>query len=406
MNFINIEDLDYHLPENRIAIRPLDKRSDSKLLVANSLDNSITHYQFRDIAQLIPKNSLIIANNTKVLHARLIMQKESGASAELFLLNPKEPSTDVQINFNANSPVVWECMLGGRRLRAGKKLSINLADNLALQAEILEMKGNIASVNLHWNSPISFGEILEIAGRTPLPPYFKRESEEEDKIRYQTVYAKELGSVAAPTAGLHFDDVVMSSLNENNINFSELTLHVGLGTFQPVTVQNALEHNMHAEKFHIEVSLLKKLRDYFQNPRERRLIVVGTTSLRAVESSYIAGVKGLLTKQLINSIEVDQFDGRDYGNIDLDPKEVIDYLISRAELNNGSLQGSTKLMIFPSVRINTANGLITNFHAPKSTLIMLVSAYAGDDLRKKIYNEALKNEYRFLSYGDSSLILR
>lgn len=397
---IDINEYNYELPEERIAKYPLEQRDQSKLLVCLP-QQDIAHQSFKDIDTILPEGHLVVYNNTKVIHARIEMKKDTGARIEVFCLSPVSPS-DYQLMFSSKGECTWSCMIGNlKKWKSGRlKRALTIAgEELVLEAELLE-RGNNGSpiVKFFWNSRFTFSEVLEAVGKIPIPPYLNRDTEDIDSSRYQTVYSKHDGSVAAPTAGLHFTNEVFESLKRKSVEFAELTLHVGAGTFQPVKAENALNHQMHGEKIIIKPELLRKLIAY-----NGKIIATGTTSLRSLESIYWLGVKALLNKPL-NCLEQwfwkentstpvsmeDSFTAL----LDYMKKEKVDFIVS-----------TTEIMIVPGYKFRVIKGIITNFHQPKSTLLLLISALIGERW-KEVYDYALKNDFRFLSYGDSSLLFK
>lgn len=390
---ININDFNYDLPEDRIAKYPLQNRVKSKLLVANSTANTITHHTFEDVINLLPDNTSLYINKTKVISGRFYMVKETGGRAEILLVEPIEPSNDPQIALQATGNAVWKAIIGGKRIKAGSVLK---EINGQLNAEILEKEANEVKVKLNWENG-TFSELLLNSGVLPLPPYLNRESEEADKESYQTVFAKYDGSIAAPTAGLHFTNEILDKLKAKGIRLRELTLHVGPGTFLPVSTDNINEHKMHSEMFSINKSLLNNLLEDLEE--ERKIVCVGTTSIRTVESLFWAGnnIEEFSRTKLVN-----QWAPYEKNEV-LSPIKSINNLINI--MKNEILQGKTELIIVPGYKFKFTDGLFTNYHVPKSTLLLLVSAFVGEQWRE-IYKSALDNDYRFLSYGDSSLLLK
>ncbi len=390
---ININDFNYDLPEDRIAKYPLQNRVKSKLLVANSTANTITHHTFEDVINLLPDNTSLYINKTKVISGRFYMVKETGGRAEILLVEPIEPSNDPQIALQATGTAVWKAIIGGKRIKAGSVLK---EINGQLNAEILEKEANEVKVKLNWENG-TFSELLLNSGVLPLPPYLNRESEEADKESYQTVFAKYDGSIAAPTAGLHFTNEILDELKAKGIRLRELTLHVGPGTFLPVSTDNINEHKMHSEMFSINKSLLNNLLEDLEE--ERKIVCVGTTSIRTVESLFWAGnnIEEFSRTKLVN-----QWAPYEKNEV-LSPIKSINNLINI--MKNEILQGKTELIIVPGYKFKFTDGLFTNYHVPKSTLLLLVSAFVGEQWRE-IYKSALDNDYRFLSYGDSSLLLK
>jgi len=388
---ININDYNYNLPENRIAKYPLSNRGKSKLLVANSSQKVITHHIFEDVVDILPENTSLYINKTKVISGRFYMKKETGGRAELLLVEPIEPSNDPQIALQSTGSAVWKAIIGGKRIRVGSKLE---EVNGQLNAEILDKNANEVKVKLTWNTG-TFSELLLNAGVLPLPPYLNRESEEKDKETYQTVFAQNDGSIAAPTAGLHFTDEILGKLKLKGIKIRELTLHVGPGTFLPVSSHNVSEHKMHSEMFSIDNSLLLDLKEDIEE--NRKIVCVGTTSIRTMESLFWAGenIDSFLETGLVN-----QWSPYDNGNT-ITPIEAINKLIVNSPKE--IIQGKTELIIVPGYEFKFTDGLFTNYHVPKSTLLLLVSAFVGD-MWTVIYDYAISNDFRFLSYGDSSLL--
>lgn len=390
---ININDFDYDLPEDRIAKYPLDNRAKSKLLIAKSSSKSIAHYTFEDVVDELPENTSLYINKTKVISGRFYMVKETGGRAELLLVEPIEPSNDPQIALQATKTAVWKAIIGGKRIKVGAILE---DINGQLTAEVLEKEANEVKVRLTWEYG-TFSELLLNSGVLPLPPYLNRESEEADKETYQTVFAKDDGSIAAPTAGLHFTDEILSKLKAKGMKIRELTLHVGPGTFLPVSTDNVNEHKMHSEMFSINKSLLQDLKQDLEE--NRKIVCVGTTSIRTLESLFWAGNN---IEEFSKTSMVNQWSP--YGSEKvISPLESLSNLIDATKDN--VLQGKTELIIVPGYEFKFVNGLFTNYHVPKSTLLLLVSAFVGD-MWTDIYKSALDNNYRFLSYGDSSLLLQ
>lgn len=398
---IKIEEFNYPLPEERIAKYPLKNRDQSKLLYLK--DGQISEKRFAEIANLLPKNSLLIFNETKVIRARLLFRKQTGAVIEIFCLEPVEPSNDFQIAFQAKSPLVWKCLVGNAKRWKSGELEMGLefeGKMVSLKAKMIEKLADAFLIRFSWDSDdLAFSEVIEQSGLVPLPPYLHREAMEEDKTRYQTVYAKFDGSVAAPTAGLHFTSSIIEKLKEKGIETEKVTLHVGVGTFKPVVSDTIENHDMHAEKIVVELATLKHLLANI----DKQIIPVGTTSMRTIESLFWLALK---IKNNLNELFVDQWDpyqlkaDEGFGN-----KEALRVLTDYLEKNELSqLKAETRLMIAPGYRYRFAKGLITNFHQPKSTLLLLVSALIGDQW-KEVYDFAMKNDFRFLSYGDSCLFL-
>lgn len=393
---IQISQYDYDLPDIRIAKYPLSQRDSSKLLVYKQ--GKIDQTVFSSISTHLPPRSLLVYNNTKVIHARLFFQKDTGAIIEIFCLEPIQPS-DYQMVFQSTKRCTWKCMVGN--LKKWKQGALTLVcDVKGVSIELVAERDMINSqIHIHfsWNNVgVTFGDILEAIGKLPIPPYLHRESEENDEITYQTVYSKEQGSVAAPTAGLHFTDEVLARLHQTGICTTEITLHVGAGTFLPVKSATIGEHTMHTEMVVISKQTIKHLQASIGN-----IIAVGTTSVRSLESLYHIGVQ--VSKQQYH-LSVSQWEPYSDNQL-LSPFEALQAVIQYLN-NNGltEIRFSTNIIILPSYQRKIVTGLITNFHQPKSTLLLLIAAFVGEDW-KKMYEYALNNDFRFLSYGDSSLLL-
>jgi len=394
---INIKAYDYTLPDEKIAKFPLFKRDESKLLIYRNKE--IEESRFKCLSDYLPEKSLLIFNNTKVIQARLIFQKETGAQIEIFCLEPKEPADYAQV-FIQNQNCTWLCMIGNLKKWKSGKLNLTVHSS-QFTAERLESNGDTHLIRFEWNNPnLSFAEILETCGELPIPPYLNRKTEESDNQTYQTVYSKIKGSVAAPTAGLHFTKDVFESLSKKNIDFEELTLHVGAGTFKPVKTETIEEHVMHTECITIKKTTIEKILNNLGS-----IFAVGTTSVRTLESLYYIGV--LISRNpntLVQDIEVTQWMPYNEENNRLSANEALNFVLQYFKQNNlDSLTTHTQIMIVPGYRFKIVNGIITNFHQPKSTLLLLISAFVGQEW-KNIYDYALGHDFRFLSYGDSSLL--
>ena len=400
-NTIIIDNYRYHLPDSKIAKYTLANRDQSKLLIYQYGD--IKHRTFRELPTIIPSGCWLVFNNTRVIQARLNFRKPSGARIEIFCLEPSQPS-DYQQSFESSHGCTWKCLVGNaRKWKDGPvSLNVNIGDqHLTLEARIKASSGGDFIIQFSWNNPgINFGEIIENAGSTPIPPYLKREAEVSDKTSYQTIYSKDLGSVAAPTAGLHFTEEVLKRLKEKGVESGEITLHVGAGTFVPVKTTNVRYHAMHAEQVALSRSFLAH---WARNTGD--LIAVGTTSARSLESLYWLGVK-ILQDQAIQpgQMNLDQWEHEQLpGHISL--AESLQALMAYCNKHQlDQFHFSTRLMIVPGYKFRAVGGLITNFHLPGSTLLLLISAFIGEDW-KSVYDYALNNQFRFLSYGDSSLLL-
>jgi S-adenosylmethionine:tRNA ribosyltransferase-isomerase len=401
MERINIEDYDYELPEERIARYPVDERDMSKLLVYK--EDRISEDVFRNINNYIPAGSLLIFNNTRVIRARLLFRKSSGAPIEILCLEPLSP-VEYSLSLGSFEAVDWKCIIGNLKKWKTGKLILSFTKNektYNLTAEKICPEGEAWRVKFSWDfKELSFGEVVEAAGHIPLPPYLNREDEANDNIRYQTVYSSVKGSVAAPTAGLHFTDMVFKKLRNDGINSAELTLHVGAGTFQPVKASNLSEHEMHCEHFFVTADTIQLIIKNLGH-----IIPVGTTSVRTLETLYWLGVQisGSNT-EITLPLSLGQWDAYKLDS-SLSVGDSLNTLLKMMNRHNILiLEASTRIMIIPGYVFKMINGMITNFHQPKSTLLLLISAWIGERW-KNIYNYAFENNFRFLSYGDSSILL-
>ncbi len=396
---ILIEDYDYPLPEERIAKFPLEQRDHSKLLVYK--DSQISESQFFHLPELLPTNTLLVFNNTKVIHARLFFQKPTGSLIEVFCLEPYQ--MPVAQAFEQREHSTWTCFIGNNKKWKEGPLSriVNIDDNdITLTVNRKEAVGNAWIVDFDWTGGVSLAEIFDKAGVIPLPPYLHREAVSSDNERYQTVYAKLQGSVAAPTAGLHFTPKVFDDLKTKGISTDFITLHVGAGTFKPVNTATIGEHEMHVEKIEIARQNIECILNHFGHP----IIPVGTTTVRTIESVYWFGVK-LSQNSDLEAMHVLQWDPYELADKALSAAEAYQNVLQWMDLHElDTLDGDTQLMIAPGYKYHVINGLITNFHQPKSTLLLLVSALIGDTW-KECYDYALRNGFRFLSYGDSCLFM-
>jgi S-adenosylmethionine:tRNA ribosyltransferase-isomerase len=400
---INIGSYDYLLPDSRIAQFPLDIRDRSKLLICNQ--GVINEDVFANLPRHLPADSLIIFNETRVIHARLLFYKESGSPIEIFCLEPLATFRDHQQAFQQKEEADWLCMVGNsKRWKAGKlKLSADdEVNSITIYAErIKKLEGGTSQVRFSWTpASLTFAEVLELAGKIPLPPYINRKPEKKDEETYQTIYASHDGSVAAPTAGLHFSTEVLASLKEKNIDVLKFILHVGAGTFRPVISNKLSGHKMHAEQVYLPVESLEKLR----SSRKKTIVAVGTTTTRLLESLYWHGVKVINGLSEGNIMNVGQWDPYDLpGDADISREEALDAVICECKINGKEvLAGKTSLLIAPGYKFRYPDILITNFHQPGSTLLLLIAAFIGEDWRKA-YQYALDHGFRFLSYGDSCL---
>ncbi len=399
---IDIRDFDYPLPDSFIATHPVIPRDSARLLITGGMNEEITEGKFSELARFLPADSLLLVNETRVVRARLFFYRSSGAQIEVFILNPVEPA-DIQQAFSSRDPVVCKVFVGNARRWKGEVLDINLVIDdkpVTLSANLVGRSDNAFLVQFSWEpNDYNFAGILEAAGKIPLPPYIKREATSDDTIDYQTVYARHDGSVAAPTAGLHFTDDVMSSLASKGISTSRVILHVGAGTFKPVNTDRLENHTMHAEQIVIEKKSIKQLID----EAGRMRVLVGTTTVRTIESLYWYGVK-LLTDGEGAKFLIDQWMPYDPKySAPVTAKDSLEAVLS--EMNRCGLEwisGETSIIIAPGYRYRMTDALITNFHQPRSTLLLLVSAFIGDRW-KTAYHYALENNFRFLSYGDACL---
>ena len=400
---IRIEDFDYPLPDERIAKYPLTERDHSNLL--HWQNGKIEQLHFYDLPDTLTRNDLLVYNNTKVIQARLHFQKETGAIIEIFCLEPHSPA-DYNLVFQENKSCVWKCLVGNsKKWKEGAlKQTMYIKDMLfQLEATRIESENEGMShlVRFEWdNEDILFSDILAHFGELPIPPYLNRATEEKDKETYQTVYSKIDGSVAAPTAGLHFTMDVLRRLALNGIREDEITLHVGAGTFQPVKSEEIGGHPMHREIISIGKSTIEDL-----IASEGHIVAVGTTSVRTLESLYYLGCRIALNPDNPD-LMVEQWEPYE-NNYTLTTQEALQNIIDYLNHNHlSALNAATRIMIVPSFQFRIVNKIITNFHQPKSTLLLLISAFVGIDRWRKIYDFAMENGFRFLSYGDSSLLER
>jgi S-adenosylmethionine:tRNA ribosyltransferase-isomerase len=400
---ISINDYTYDLPPGRIADYPLEKRDESSLLFYK---NGETEKKvFRDISKYLPSNGLIVFNNTRVVQARLLFEKDTGARIEIFCLEPAGEIKDIQLAFQQKKQSSWFCLVGNAKKWKKDALFFMTQNGIMLRANKGSSLKDGFIVHFEWDDEsLSFADILEEAGKTPLPPYIKRAAEEDDKKRYQTIFAKHSGSVAAPTAGLHFTDPVINDLKKKGIETTYLTLHVGAGTFKPVSSENMKDHEMHNEQIVVNRQSLTLLRKHCNDS----VISVGTTSLRTLESIYWLGVKlekGYEYRD--EGFSIEQWEPYDHSQQKtISVCRAIDWVIKDMDKKGiDQIHGETSLIILPGYDVKMANILVTNFHQPRSTLLLLVAAFVGNDW-KKIYNFALENDFRFLSYGDSCLLFK
>ena len=412
MEEILIEEYNYPLPDERIAKYPLAQRDQSKLLIYRN--GQVSEDRFYRVGEYLPVDSLLIYNNTRVIQARLEFHKQSedgtqGARVEIFCLEPLEPH-DYQLSLGSTDGCTWKCMIGNAKKWKTGALALPVVlpsgEEVRLLAEKGAQTGNTFAVNFSWEgASVSFAEILDAVGELPIPPYLNRKTEESDKTTYQTVYSRIKGSVAAPTAGLHFTDNVLDGLRQRGIQTAEVTLHVGAGTFQPVKVADANQHTMHTEIIAVPKTTIQTIIENLGH-----IVAVGTTSMRTLESLYFLGVQLHDTLHstphtLHPTLSVAQFEPYEMAHT-LSTYEALQAIVEYLEqTGQDTLHAETQIMIKPGYVFHVVDQLITNFHQPKSTLLLLVSAFVGGDWHT-IYDYALANDFRFLSYGDSSILFR
>lgn len=395
---IQIEDYEYALHDEQIAKYPLSRRDNSKLLVYKNKCSSTS--SFSKIGEYLKGNETLVFNNTKVVRARLLFKKHTGASIEIFILNPVEPAS-YESAFSSQDRCTWNCIVGNLKKWKGEQLNLSIPSlSVNLYATMIQRSADGVWVQFSWQSgsPISFSNIIEMAGEVPIPPYLNRKPEEEDSSTYQTIYAKNNGSVAAPTAGLHFTPETIEQITNKGCILSEVTLHVGAGTFKPVKTDTIGEHQMHIENILVSKKELQQILKGIGS-----IVAVGTTSMRTLESLYWLGVKLLNEAVDKDQLVINQWDGYNQfpsystdesfrGLLNFMEQEQLDFL-----------SANTQMIIVPGYEFKVVNTLITNFHQPRSTLLLLVAAFVGNNW-KQIYQYALENNYRFLSYGDSSIL--
>lgn len=397
---IRIEDFNYTLPDERIAKYPLPERDGSKLLIYK--DGIVSHRSFRNISELLPEDSLMIFNDTKVVPARLHFQRDTGAHIEIFCLEPVVPEEYVSM-FAVTDRCRWKCIVGNVKRWKGDTLSLynpmedEIVGRMGLKADLVERDGETSVVEFRWSDGSPFSKVLEVSGSVPIPPYLNRDTEQIDLERYQTLYARFRGSVAAPTAGLHFTESVLESIRNRSIETETVCLHVGAGTFLPVKSSLVSEHNMHREPFVVTRALLNKLIS-----KKGSLIAVGTTSVRTLESLYYVGVKCLEDGVPSDVCQWDPYTREYPYSLTKSLEAIVRYL---DENSLEELKIGTRIIIVPGYKFKVVDVLVTNFHQPQSTLLLLISAFIDGDW-KRIYNYALDNDFRFLSYGDSSVLFR
>ena len=398
---LTISDYTYFLPDERIAKNPLPQRDDSKLLVYRN--GTISESAYKQLASHLPNNSLLVFNNTKVVEARILFNKTTGGEIEVFCLEPDDIYADITTAMLQKGKVLWKCLVGGAKKWKETFLTKQILDSgkvINLSVQKVERRNDYFLLELSWDDEsLTFVEILHLAGLIPLPPYLNRNAEETDKETYQTIYAKHDGSVAAPTAGLHFTNELFESLSEKGIKKEFVTLHVGAGTFKPVKAATMEEHEMHAEFIDVSIDLIKTLLE-----SKDSIIPVGTTSLRTLETLYWLGVK--INHQSDFSIEegLGQWDAYNLPQYNLKEVALASLINWMIRQNMKQLITKTQLLIAPNYQLRIAKALITNFHQPQSTLLLLVAAIIGNDWRR-MYDYALNNDFRFLSYGDGCLLI-
>lgn len=385
----------FELPDEKIAKHPLQNRDDSKLLIYRN--QQIQHENFKDVQQFVPQNATIFLNNTKVIAARLFFQKETGAKIEVFLTEPVSPYSEFQKALKAQHTCTWKCMIGNlKKWKDNSSIFLKL-NNIELEAKLIDRSHGL--VEFSWNTADEFLTIVEATGHVPLPPYLNREENSEDKDRYQTVFSEKEGAVAAPTAGLHFTEEILDKLEQDGHTIDRVTLHVSAGTFRPIKTEDFRAHDMHNERIIIHRHNIENILT-----SKGTILAVGTTAMRTLESTYWYGAMLTQNPKADFSIQKDSAYLEELQNISL-ADSMTAILKKMDETNSTSLQGETEIYIYPGYDFKVVEGLFTNFHMPGSTLVLLVAAFVGEHW-KTIYQEALQNGYRFLSYGDTSLLLK
>ncbi|MFZ4521197.1 MAG: S-adenosylmethionine:tRNA ribosyltransferase-isomerase [Bacteroidales bacterium] len=399
---ISIRDFDYVLPEDRIAQVPLATRDASKLLVSRNTD--LIEDEFSSIGNHLPENSLLVFNNTRVIRARLLFRKPTGGQIEIFCLEPISPSHEIQAAFHQKANSTWKCLVGNLKRWKSGTLILNANHEGTVYQMFADLVGSMGDscfeIAFRWDPPeLTFSEILELTGVIPLPPYIGRKAEPADNERYQTIYAAHEGSVAAPTAGLHFTKELLSSLHSKGVETCHVTLHVGIGTFRPVAAEDIRDHVMHNEKIVVPRKTLETLINHHDKP----LFAVGTTSARTLESLYWLGVRLIQEGNNIQPIVFQWIPYQQSPAFEIPALQSLEAVIQYLDINQlEEFSGETQLIIVPGYRFKLISGLITNFHMPQSTLLLLVAAMVGDQW-KTAYEYAMQHGFRFLSYGDSSL---
>jgi len=402
---ISILDYTYDLPEDKIAVYPIAERQNAKLLIYQK--GILQEDQYKNITDYLPENSLLVFNDTRVIQARLLFQKATGAAIEIFCLEPCDTINEYNVLMAKKESIQWKCLIGGAsKWKEGNLIKeiIVQGERVILEAQLIEKITDAYIVTFSWKpAHYSFAEIIEQAGDTPLPPYIKRKPIDSDKERYQTVYAKQDGSVAAPTAGLHFTPSIFSSFTTKNIRTAFVTLHVGAGTFKPVKADLLKDHPMHSEWIDVSTETIQLLIKNSKNG----IIAVGTTALRTIESLFWMGVKASFNPNAqLTELMIHQWDVYEapLNNCTLNTPAALEALIDWMKKNNcDRILSPTQILIAPGYRYRVVKAIVTNFHQPQSTLLLLVTAAIGEDW-KKVYQHALTNDYRFLSYGDGSLL--
>lgn len=399
---LRIADYNYPLPEERIAKHPLPQREQCKVLMFK--DNTIEQHIFHEVPQLLPANALLIYNNTRVINARLRFSKVTGSQIEIFCLEPVAPR-DYQLIFQTTHECTWLCLVGNSKRWKSGALAQEIViggETITINATRGERRGNAFEITFSWNgSDVTFATVLEALGEIPIPPYLNRDTEQSDLTDYQTVYSHIDGSVAAPTAGLHFTDEVLAECDRRGIGRRQLTLHVGAGTFQPVKSDNIGDHDMHTEFISVPRDLIAEL-----STSSRPVIAVGTTSVRTLESLYYVG-QILEANPCATEEELRVTQWMPYTTpCEISPRQALQNIVNYLDRHGASdYLGSTQLMIAPGYSYRIVDGMITNFHQPQSTLLLLVAAFVGNDNWRRIYDYALDHDFRFLSYGDACLFL-
>lgn len=395
---LSINDYTYALPEERIARHPLAQRDKSRLLLYQA--GQVADRFFQELPELIPANALLVLNDTRVVRARIQMQRATGAVLEFMVMDPAEGRT-MEVALLDQRTSRWWCMVGNAKRWKGEELILE-QNGITLRAERIDQRNGEHLIEFRWNDDRAFVDVLQCTGSVPLPPYMRREAMPDDDTRYNTVFATNNGSIAAPTASLHFSEEVLARLKERGVRSTHLTLHVGAGTFLPVKSERMAEHAMHSEQVRIPREALIALRVQVDRGP---IIAVGTTALRSLESIYWHGVM-LLQGRAKGALRIEQWEPYGHTNEELpSTAEALDAVIGSLGEATSVLSGNTSLLIAPGYDFRFATGLITNFHQPQSTLLLLVAAFVGPDWRR-IYDHALGNDYRFLSYGDGSLLMR